>query len=156
MSERLVINPMIRHNSRYFGSWVRSLRKQRGYTQRQIARATGKSISWICEFEKGRRGLRLNDPEFFISLAEYLHVDISTVLEAANIPKTKDDERHKSVYTMFRNRALAQRVINTLDSLDDTCERLSALSMNSNGRIQHMCQILCIQLEDLKSALKLI
>ena len=146
----------MRHNYRYFGSWVRQLRLKRGYSQRQVALAVGKSTSWVCELEKGRRGVRIQDPEFYIALAEYMNVPLGAVLDAANIPKTKEDQRHHSVYRMVRNRSIAQRIVKTIDELEKTSNSLEILSTDKGGRMRHLCQTLLIQIQDLKSALRLL
>jgi hypothetical protein len=110
----------------------------------------------MCEFEKGRRGLTLSDPQFFVCVADYLTVPIEAVLDAANIPKNKEDERFYTVYTMFRNKALSRRVIGSVDALNSTSDDLNVLTTNSNRRIRHLCQTLQSQIIELKSALQII
>jgi transcriptional regulator with XRE-family HTH domain len=156
MNDQLFITPNKPINYRHFGSWLRQIRKKRGYTQGQVAMAVGKSVSWICEFEKGRRGLTMNKSQFYISLAEYLNVPLEAVLNAANIPKNKDDARVHSVYTMIRNKALSNRIVSTVDALQDTTDLINVASMDSSAKLRHLGQTLQIQLTDLKSALRLL
>jgi len=155
MSESLFVNPLL-PNSRHFGSWVRQLRRKRGYTQTQLGLALGKTTSWVCEFEKGRRGIRSNEPQFYINLAEYMNVPLESVLSAANIPRTREDERHQAVYRMLRNKAKTGQIIGTIDALDKTADSLIVLTTDSNARIRHLCQTLQMQIVQLKTVLELV
>ena len=156
MNELFVINKHLLHNTVYFGSWVRKLRKQRGYSQKQLGMAVGKSHSWICELEKGRRGIRMSDPQFYIALAEYLNVPLNTVLDAANIPKNKKDIRYHAVYKMVRNRSIAQRIINITNALESTSKAINVETTDYGAKIRHLSETLQIQIQDLKSVLRMI
>lgn len=65
----------------HFGSLVRDLRRQRSLPLKEIAVATGVSISYLSRLERGER--RPPSPEVVVRMAKILGSDPLTLLTAA-------------------------------------------------------------------------
>jgi len=141
-------------NPRSFGAWVRKMRKKRKYTLRQLAAAVGYSTGWVCEFEKGRRGVRMSDPLFFMKLADYLQIPLDNVLTAAQLPKRVYEEKYVRVYQQIRNKTKATLIVESITEIEKNISQL--MSSNSlAGKNRDMVERLSIEMTKIKTALEI-
>jgi transcriptional regulator with XRE-family HTH domain len=145
-----------RIDPKHFGKWIRKQRLKQGKNQTQLARALGKSVSWVCEFENGRRGKNIADPVFYTTLADYLDLPLDTVMQESNVPKTKYDARALNIYRLMKNKALSGRILNTVDALNSGILELCASENIGSKHDRSVVHNLLANIQDLKSALDII
>jgi transcriptional regulator with XRE-family HTH domain len=106
------------------GKFIRRMRKHRKLKGVDLARALGKSPSYVCDLEKGRRGLRMS-PEVAVQIAEYLNIPLHQITSRHThlAPVTNTDKLHE-VYRAMRHKGRAKRVLVALESLDIELESL--------------------------------
>ncbi len=94
------------------GTFLRSIRKKRGYKSSEVARALNKSVQYVCDIEMGRRGGSHLAPESIVAWANYLNIPISSITKRQNIDSRLDmlDEKARSYFRIVRNKARAAKL----------------------------------------------
>lgn len=77
------------------GVWIQAFRKERGYTQKQLAEMLGLSIITIQNYENGRRK---PDIEILYSISKALEVDIALFFEDSKFTESLSREVILSSY----------------------------------------------------------
>ncbi|MDQ1909746.1 helix-turn-helix transcriptional regulator [Paenibacillus sp. GD4] len=65
----------------YFYEQLRDLRKEKGFTIRELADRSGVSAAYISQLENGNRGVP--SPEVLMKLSEGLHIPYTELMKAA-------------------------------------------------------------------------
>lgn len=77
----------------FIGERVRSLRKAKGWTLKELASMSGVSAPFLSEFERGEKGAQVDTIE---NIAEALEVPLSLLVD-----KEVDDEHFGDVITLL-------------------------------------------------------
>ena len=93
-----------------FGEKVRAARKERGLSQRELARMTGIAVRTIINYESGSRMPKSRDS--YIRLAEALDVDLSSLMSENAEFTVEASEKYGS-----RGRRQAEKLINDVAAL---------------------------------------
>ena len=117
-----------------FGKYLRSVRIKRHKKLKDLALATNKSISYICDLELGRRGASKLDPVFLFTLADYLNIPINEFLVRTGAIDRSIDAEYQDYYKIMRSKIRAQRVGGHIrDALDDVKALKMLVSSHEKG-----------------------
>jgi transcriptional regulator with XRE-family HTH domain len=113
-----------------FGKYLRSIRISRNMNQTQVAQAVGKSTAYICDLEKGRRGIhgKMN-PLLLIQLADFLNVPVSEVLARAGLIDKELEAKYGQYFRILRSKMRAQRVGECIKGCKDDIELLKNVTL---------------------------
>ena len=100
-----------------FGEIIRKARKEKGYSQRELAAAIGQDFTYLSKLENSRAKYAPKE-EVIRSLAQHLDLDEEELIFlAGRIPQSDEDllkENYKEMPTLFRrmreNPEFAQKV----------------------------------------------
>ncbi len=121
-----------RQGSESLGERLARLRKERGYTQKELGEKTGLIQALISDYERGK--LRLN-ADTILRLATALEVTTDDLLQPAGSAKPAKKPNRRVLRRLERIEALPLHVqTNVLRSLDLMLKGVSPLSRQENGR----------------------
>lgn len=101
---------------RRLGSFLKSVRERRKYTLGDIAVAIGRSKTYVCDVESGRRGGSRMPADVVAQWAAYLDIPVSAVAEkqrklAKGEPNAiSNTQRYRSYMRILRNRSRSTRI----------------------------------------------
>jgi transcriptional regulator with XRE-family HTH domain len=99
------------------GKYIRRVRKHRKLKAVDLARALGKSPSFVCDLEKGRRGLRLS-PHIAVQISEYLNVPLKDITSRSfHLSPVTNTDKLNEIYRAMRHKGRAKRIIIALDAM---------------------------------------
>jgi transcriptional regulator with XRE-family HTH domain len=93
-----------------FGRYLRNIRKSRGRKLKDVALAVGKTTSYICDLELGRRGTSRIDPLMIFKMADYLNVPVNEFLVRAGIVDRETHNTYADYTKILRSKLRAQHV----------------------------------------------
>ena|SRR5690349_19033389 len=108
-----------------FGKILRSYRIKKNLTQQDVGNAIGRTHSFVCELEKGKRGSK-RDPILIVKLSEYLEIPIGLLLDASNLNINENSEEFKKYLKITRNKVKSKRVADGFRSVKELIEGLLA------------------------------
>ena len=116
--------------SNVFGKYLRSVRISRNMNQTQVAQAVGKSTAYICDLEKGRRGIpgKMN-PLLLIKLADFLNVPVSEILARAGLIDKELEAKFGQYFRILRSKMRAQRVGECIKGCKEDIELLKNVTL---------------------------
>jgi transcriptional regulator with XRE-family HTH domain len=111
-----------------FGQFIKRIRINQGLTLAQVANAIGFTPQYVCDIEHGRRGANLRT-KVLLMLADYLKIDPNIMFKNANVQEDIDDPRLKGVYKAVHNKGRAERIIRSLQEVEQCVDEIM---MHSN------------------------
>ena len=137
-----------------FGRYLKRVRVARHLKQKDVGAAIGKSTAYICDLEKGRRGVVGSiNPLILIQLADYLNVPVSEILYRAGVIDKELEARYGQYYKILRSKIRAQRVGKCLESCKNDVERLIIVTNGTGGEVGELLNVLQSRILELDSAL---
>ena len=91
------------------GVLLAKVRKKQNRKQKDVAAALNKTVAYICDIEKGRRGQRM-DPLLLMRWADYLNLPITVVLTHAGIIDEEYEAKYGQFLKLLRSKTRAKRV----------------------------------------------
>ncbi len=105
---------------RRLGAFLREVRERRGFSLADIATATGRSRSYVCDVEAGRRGGTRIPADIIALWAGYLNVPVSAIAEiqrARDSSAPTNTQRYRSYMRILRNRTRSLRIYKAVGEL---------------------------------------
>lgn len=111
------------------GKFIRALRKDRKLKLADVGRGVGRSAAYICDVEKGVRGIRPN-PIFLVKLADYFEVPVTTMLEKGGIVIDEDNENYKMYLKITRSKTRSELMNQRFTVLFELLDELETATVN--------------------------
>lgn len=126
----------------HIGGLLARLRKKQKITQRGVAEAINRSVSYVCDVEKGRRGIRAMDPIVLLTWAEYLNYPIGNILVHAGYVEQEFDERYGSYIRILRSKRRAQQVGTAIRGAKETLDEIKKLTEGTDPKVEECANVL--------------
>ena len=111
-------------NDKDLGKFIRRIRKHRKLKQTDLARAIGRSNQYVCDLEKGRRGLRMS-PELALTIADYLQVPLNQLISHhVELSPITNTDKLNQIYRAIRHKTRAKRIMLALEGLLNASDEL--------------------------------
>lgn len=108
---------------RALGAFLREMREKRKKSLGDMATALGRSKSYVCDIEAGRRGGSRLPAEVVVVWASYLDIPVAAVaekqrvLESAKRPEVTSTQRYRSYMKILRNRKRSNRIYTAVSTM---------------------------------------
>jgi len=105
---------------RRLGAFLKQVRERRGYTLADISIAVGRSKTYVCDVESGRRGGSHMPAEIVAQWAAYLDIPVSAIAERqrrAPSDALSNSQRYRSYMRILRNRTRSTRIYKAVTTL---------------------------------------
>jgi transcriptional regulator with XRE-family HTH domain len=102
------------------GAFLKGVRERRGYTLGDIAVAVGRSKTYVCDVESGRRGGSRMPADIVALWAAYLDIPVSAVAERQRRGEANaisNTQRYRSYMRILRNRNRSTRIYKAVTEL---------------------------------------
>lgn len=102
------------------GAFLKNVRERRGYTLADIAVAIGRSKTYVCDVESGRRGGSRMPADIVAQWAAYLDIPVSAVAERqrrGDPNAISNTQRYRSYMRILRNRTRSTRIYKAMTEL---------------------------------------
>lgn len=102
------------------GAFLKGVRERRGYAIGDIAVAIGRSKTYVCDVENGRRGGSRMPADVVSMWAAYLDIPVSAVAERqrrGEVGAITNTQRYRSYMRILRNRSRSTRIYKAVTEL---------------------------------------
>jgi transcriptional regulator with XRE-family HTH domain len=105
------------------GLFLREVRERRHLSLGDISIAIGRSKTYVCDVESGRRGGSRMPPDVVTQWAAYLDIPVSAIAERqrvrGDVGAITNTQRYRSYMRILRNRTRSTRIYKAVSELRD-------------------------------------